>query len=273
MTGTVFDIKEFSVHDGPGSRVTVFLKGCPLRCKWCHNPEGLKREPQLVWKETLCKGCGLCKEPCDHPECRPFGRCMKRCTTGALSAAGRIWEADELVKKLRRYEDMLNAMGGGITLSGGEPMLQADFAIEVLKGIEGVHRAVQTSGYTDGATFRRVIDNLEYVMMDLKIADPAKHKEYTGVDNASIIRNAEILKESGIPHLFRTPLIPGITDTAENLRAIAEIAGDSEVELLEYNAFAPSKYHMVNMEYPLTDLPPKHEPDISAFKHVKISRL
>ncbi len=273
MTGTVFDIKEFSVHDGPGSRVTVFLKGCPLRCRWCHNPEGLKAEPQIMWKESLCTGCGLCRKPCDHPECRPYGRCLKRCTAGALTVSGRGWEAEELVTRLRRYEDMLRAMDGGITLSGGEPMLQADFAVEVLKGLKGIHRAVQTSGFTDEETFKRVTDNLEYVMMDLKLADPKKHREYTGEDNEQILRNARILKESGIPHLFRIPLIPGITDTEENLRAIAGIAGDSPVELLQYNAFAPAKYHMLNMEYQLTDLPERKEPDISAFKHVTVLRL
>lgn len=273
MTGTIFDIKEFSVHDGPGPRVTVFFKGCPLRCRWCHNPEGLSREPQLLWKRTLCTGCGACRAPCDHPECQRLGRCYHRCTHGALSLSGRVWALEDLASRLLGYGEMLRSMDGGITLSGGEPLYQWQFAAALLQRLQGVHRAIQTSGYAGEDAFRAVLAETDYVMMDVKLADPARHREYTGVDNAPILRNLRILQESGKPHLLRTPLIPGITDTEENLRAVAALAGDSPVELLEYNRFAPAKYDLLEQDYPLQDLPEPNPVDLSWFQNATLSKL
>lgn len=273
MTGIVFDIKEFSIHDGPGPRVTVFLKGCPLRCKWCHNPEGLSREPELLWKESLCVGCGRCRTSCDHPECKGLDRCRYQCTVGALTLSGTVWESDALAKKLRGYESMLSSMGGGITLSGGEPLYQPEFAVELLKKLHGMHRAIQTSGYASEAVFRKVLNHTDFVMMDLKLADPALHKEYTGVDNAPILRNLRILRESGKAHLLRTPLIPGITDTQENLDAIAQLAGESPVELLSYNPFAGAKYAQLGKEFPLGQPGAANEADLSGFRNVTVSKL
>ncbi len=268
MMGTVFDIKEFSIHDGPGPRVTVFLKGCPLRCRWCHNPEGLSREPQLLWKETVCTGCGRCRVPDGR-----FDRDWRRCTSGALSLSGKEWEAGELVKKLRGYEVMLTSMGGGITLSGGEPLYQPGFALEVLEGLEGIHRAVETSAYASEAVFRAMLERVEYVLMDVKLADPIAHKRFTGVDNGPILRNLKILQESGKSHLLRTPLIPGITDGEDNLRAIARLAGNSPVELLAYNPFASAKYALLERDYPLGEVPPGREPDLGMFQNAVYSRL
>jgi len=273
MTGTVFDLKEFSIHDGPGARVTVFLKGCPLRCKWCHNPEGLSRAPQLLWKEKLCRNCGRCQEACDHADCREFGRCIHRCTSGALTVSGTNWEADDLVKKLRGYETMLASMGGGITVSGGEPLFQPDFTLELLRGLEGMHRAIQTSGYAPESTFRSVLQQVEYVMMDVKLADSARHREYTGVDNTGILRNLQILQANGKPHVLRVPLIPGITDLPENLQAIAELAGESAVELLEYNQFAPAKYRMLGKEFPLGEVQQPNPVDPGIFRHGILRRI
>ena len=273
MTGTIFDIKEFSIHDGPGPRVTVFLKGCPLRCRWCHNPEGLRKEPQLLWKESLCIGCGRCRIPCDHPDCRGLDRCRHQCAKGALTLSGVQWKAEDLAKKLRSFESMLASMGGGITLSGGEPLYQPDFTVELLERLSGMHRAIQTSGYASESVFRQALEHTEYVMMDVKLADPRQHKEYTGVDNGPILRNLRILQESGKPHLLRTPLIPGVTDTAENLRAIAQLAGDSPVELLEYNPFAPAKYAQLGVEFPLGEPGHAHTIDLSVFRNVTVSKL
>lgn len=273
MTGVIFDIKEFSVHDGPGPRVTVFLKGCPLRCRWCHNPEGLSREPQLLWKKNRCTGCGLCRTGCDHPDCKPFDRCWRKCTQGALSVSGTVWEVDALAEKLLRYAPMLRSMEGGITLSGGEPLYQPDFAVELLKRLRGIHRAIETSGFASETYFRQALEELDYVLMDVKLADPAAHRQYTGVDNGPILRNLRILQQSGKPHLLRVPLIPGITDTPENLRAIAAFAGDSPVELLEYNRFAPAKYDLLEQEYPLKDLPAPNPVDLTVFRNATLSRI
>ena len=273
MTGTIFDIKEFSIHDGPGPRVTVFLKGCPLRCLWCHNPEGLQREPQLLWKESLCVGCGRCRIPCEHPECQGLDRCRHQCTKGALTLSGVPWEAEALAKKLRSYQQMLHSMGGGITLSGGEPLYQPEFTIALLENLRGMHRAIQTSGFASEQVFRQVFAHVEYVMMDVKLADSKLHQTYTGVDNTPILRNLRILQDSGKPHLLRTPLIPGITDTPENLEAIAQLAGDSPVELLEYNAFAPVKYAQLGKDFPLGQ-PGKANPvDLSVFRNATISKF
>ena len=252
MQGIIFDIKEFTVHDGPGSRITVFLKGCPLRCKWCHNPEGLKVEKQLMYKSTFCSHCGRCKNPCAHAECQPFGRCIHACMNGCLTIVGEDVTSEELTERLLKNADILKLMGGGITFSGGEPMLQADFVCDVANKLGDVHKAIQTSSFTDLETYQKVISHFDYIMQDIKLADKDLHRKYTGVSNEKILRNVEWLKKSGKPFVFRVPLIPGITDTEENLKAIAEIVGDCRTELMPYNEFAGAKYSMVGMEYTLT---------------------
>lgn len=253
MNGTIFDIKEFTVHDGPGSRITVFLKGCPLRCRWCHNPEGLKVSKQLMVKDNLCCHCGLCKKPCEHPECRPFGRCVHACPNGCLSIVGEEISSGKLAERILKNADILELMGGGVTISGGEPMLQSDFVCELSDQLSKVHKAIQTSGYTDLETYKKVISRMDYIMQDIKLANEHAHKTYTGVSNKRILKNIEWLKNSGKQFVFRVPLIPDITDTEENLKAIAEITGDCKVELMPYNSLAGAKYSMVDMEYTLSD--------------------
>lgn len=249
MNGTIFDIKEFTVHDGPGSRITVFLKGCPLRCKWCHNPEGLITQRQLMYKSNFCTHCGKCYEPCSHEECRVFGRCLYACPNGCLSIAGQEYSADELAGKLLKNADILQMMGGGITISGGEPMLQAEFVCALAERMKNIHMALQTSGFAESETYRRVVGHFDYVMQDIKLADDKLHQKYTGVSNQKILDNIEWLKESGKAFVFRLPLIPGITDTEENLSAISEIVQDHRVELMPYNELAGAKYAMVGLEY------------------------
>ena len=251
MEGTIFDIKEFTVHDGPGSRITVFFKGCPLRCKWCHNPEGLDVKKQIMYKRTFCSHCGRCKEPCAHEECQSFGRCIHACANGCLTIAGEDVSSDELAGRLLKNRDVLKAMGGGITFSGGEPMLQADFVCDTAAKLGDLHKAIQTSGFTDLKTYQRVIGQFDYVMQDIKLADRELHKQYTGVNNDTILRNIAWLKTSGKDFVFRIPLIPDVTDTEENLTAIAEIIGEHRAELMPYNEFAGAKYPMVGMEYTL----------------------
>lgn len=253
MTGTVFDIKEFTVHDGPGTRVTVFLKGCPLRCWWCHNPEGLSPEPQLMIKKALCSGCGRCLKPCEHPECVAFSRCLHACPKGLLSISGIQWESYELAAHFRRFRPFF-ANGGGVTFSGGEPLLQADFVSEVCTELPDVHKALQTSGYAEEAVFERILEHMDYVLFDLKLADRKTHKYYTGVDNQPILRNFSLLKCSGKPFVIRIPIIPGITDTRDNLLALSEIAGDSPVQLMHYNKLAGAKYAMVGKHFTLPEL-------------------
>ena len=269
MKGIIFDIKEFTVHDGPGIRITVFLKGCPLRCAWCHNPEGLNSEPELMIKSALCEKCGRCTAGCAHNECKPYGKCLYACPKGLISVAGRIVDSNYLSKTLYENIDFLNINGGGITLSGGEPLMQYDFTIDLLKNLNGIHRAIQTSGYASSEVFKKVIDHVDYVMMDIKIADSKNHKRYTGVDNILILNNFRILKSSGKPYVVRIPLIPGITDTEENLRTISKLIGDSKVELMPYNTLAGAKYASVNKVYTLSEFTP-NKINLSIFKNGRL---
>lgn len=234
--------------------MTVFLKGCPLRCQWCHNPEGLEKEPELLWRNTLCTGCGACRKACVHEECKPYGRCLHACPQGCLTVAGERVTAEDLAGRLKENGEMLARMGGGITISGGEPLLQTAFVCELAECLKGIHLAVQTSGYGKPEDYRRLVGAVDYVMQDVKLVDPDKHKKYTGVSNEMIMENIAWLKNSGKNFIFRVPLIPGITDKEENLRSIAQIVEGYPVELIPYNELAGAKYPMVDKEYKLPGL-------------------
>lgn len=251
MNGTIFDIKEMAVHDGPGIRTTVFFKGCPLRCKWCHNPEGLSVKPQLMYKSNCCKNCGKCVQKCTHPDCQEFGRCLHICPENCLSVAGRQVTAKELASEIIPSAEVLGDGFGGFTFSGGEPIMQSEFLLELIEELKNYHLCIETCGFCDSEIFKNVIEKLDFIIMDIKIADPVLHKEYTGVDNKLILKNFEILRASGKPHLIRTPLISGITDTEENLTAIKQIISDSDWEKLPENQMAGAKYKMLGIEFPL----------------------
>ena len=257
MTGTVFDIKEFSVYDGPGVRATVFLKGCPLRCQWCHNPEGLGKSPQIM-VSAGCRECGRCyTDGCafrNAGECNGCGNCVSLCPHGLRRISGTEYTPEELAKRLLTYAPFFGS-DGGVTFSGGEPTYQPDFLCEVLDvlGKNGIHRAVQTCGYCSGEVFDRVLGRVEFVLFDIKHTDPERHRLYTGVDNAPILANLERLKRSEIPFVARVPLIAGVNDDAVNLGKTAELLADAaclqRVELLPYNGAAGAKYKMVGLPF------------------------
>ena len=251
MMGTIFDIKEMAVHDGPGLRTTVFFKGCPLRCAWCHNPEGLSSKVQLMVKEARCTHCGACRRKCDHDICQPFERCILSCPENCLEIAGRQISAKQLADEIKKSAEILGDLFGGFTFSGGEPFAQAEFLKLCIKELKDYHLCIETSGYADPEVFQSVIESLDFIIMDIKLVDRELHRKYTGVDNKKILTNFNILKTSGKPFLIRTPLIPGITDTVENLKAIEELIQGCSWEKLPYNGAAGAKYKMLGMDYPL----------------------
>ena len=246
----IFSVEEFSLHDGPGVRATVFLKGCPLRCEWCHNPEGQRFENELVKSQAGCENCGACVKAGGG---RLNEKSVDVCPNRLLRMSAEPYTPARLLERLRRLLPILNDAGGGVTFSGGEPLAQPDFLQETLALLEGqTHRAVQTSGYCDADTFRRVLGQTDYFLYDLKLLDPALHKRYTGADNAPILGNFQILCGSGKPFITRIPLIPGVTDTEENLAAAARFLRENGVntaELLPYNRLAGSKYASVGRRY------------------------
>lgn len=268
VTGLVFDIEEFAVYDGPGIRCAVFVKGCPLRCMWCHNPEGLSVKPQRVVTKSLCIHCGACKQVCPSPnKCVGCGKCVDVCPKGCIRIAGTRMTAAEVAAKINKQAAVLKMNGGGVTFSGGEVLMQSDFIIAVRRLVPDVHALIETSGYASPEVFKSLAEVMDMIIMDIKIADPALHKRYTGVDNAKILANLEQLKHMGKPFRIRVPLIPTVNDTEENMEATAALLEDCDrhylesVELLRYNKAAGAKYGGVDMEYK-PDFPEQQEPRV-----------
>ena len=254
MRGIVFSIEEFSVFDGPGIRTSVFLKGCPLRCAWCHNPEGQTRSPEIIRSPNGCLGCGSCEANAIKKDSGLVytKASIEGCPKGLLRVCGESLSPEELCNKVLKNEKILRN-GGGITFSGGEPLMQSEFLIECLSLLHGrLHTAVQTSGFAEGEVFERVLSLADYFLFDIKLIDPYMHKKYTGVRNELILRNFEKLIESGKEFVIRVPLIPTVTDTEENITSIAKLLHKNRVnyvELLPYNKMAGGKYAMLGRSY------------------------
>lgn len=267
-TGIVFDIKEFTLHDGPGIRTTVFMKGCPLRCQWCHNPEGLSPMPEVM-VSAACIHCGRCEdESCSLRQqgcCNACGKCLSLCPYGYRKIAGQEYSSLELSERIMKNAVFMNK--GGVTFSGGEPLLQNAFLKEVLQALP-VHRAIQTSGYCDQGIFKDVLQCVDYLLFDLKLVDGGAHKRYTGVDNAVILHNLNTMIDSELPFVLRIPLVKGVNDSRENLSQSAELVRNAKnlerIELLPYNTAAPAKYKMVRRSFPY-DFQPPEQIDTSVF--------
>ena len=240
LTGTVFDIREFSVHDGPGLRTTVFMKGCRLRCSWCHNPEGLRRRPQIM------KG------------------------TAGERLVGRNLTSLELANRLNSQSEILRNAGGGVTFSGGEPLMQAPFVSETIDQLDHLHVTLDTCGNAPEKDFQSVVGRCDFVLFDVKLAAAEAHRRWTRTDNAAILRNLNWLADTDIPFIIRVPMVPGVTDTSENLAGVARIVSGLPrrvpVELLPYNRGAHGKYAACGVKWrPGFDEAAEPQPDLKLF--------
>jgi pyruvate formate lyase activating enzyme len=278
-TGLIFDIQRFSIHDGPGIRTTVFLKGCPMSCLWCHNPESRLAAPQIAFYKSKCIGCVRCVWTCPHGAivegerrldrslCRVCGECSEKCPTEALQLVGRRVTVDDVLDVVMRDEPFYRTSGGGVTLSGGEPLQQPEFCVEILAACrdKGLHTCVDTTGCGPWDTLAGLAAVTDLFLYDLKAIDPGKHERLCGLDNQLILDNARRLMDSGAAAIFRAPLIPGLNDGPEDLRALAEfmlsLPGDQRLELMPYHCIGAGKYEALGMDYALPDLEPAAEVD------------
>jgi len=285
--GIIFDIQKFSVHDGPGVRTIVFLKGCPLSCRWCCNPESQRREPQVMFISQNCIGCKRCFDACsegaidfnlpnrvNQDKCTKCGKCVEACYCEALNMAGTVKSVEQILLELNKDSIMYRRSGGGITLSGGEALAQPEFAEQLLKGCKakGWHTAIETSAFTSIDTLRRVLPWLDLFMMDIKHMDPDKHKEYVGQKNLIILRNAKIIAQSGIPLIIRIPIISGFNDNEKNINDTAtfvrSLKNVKEVHLLPYHRLGQNKYEYLGYKYKMPQLKPPSKKDMEHIKKI-----
>ncbi|MBK1812137.1 glycyl-radical enzyme activating protein [Clostridium sp. YIM B02505] len=276
---TVCEIEHYAVHDGPGIRTVVFLKGCPLKCLWCSNPETQKRENELYYNNSTCVLCKKCIHACDYEalssdekaividrnRCIACGKCTDVCPTNSLRLVGKNMEVEEVFKEVLKDVLFYRQSGGGVTVSGGEVLMNADFAIELFKLCkdEFIHTAIETTGYGSFEKLKELSDYTDLILFDVKHSDDRVHKELTGVGNVLIQENLNKLSKLGKEIIIRIPLIPGLNDEEENIKNTVEIAkanGIREIHILPYHTLGLDKYRRLKKDYKLTDIK-KHEPE------------
>lgn len=274
IKATVFDIQRFSVHDGPGIRTTVFLKGCPLNCLWCHNPESKAKYPEVMLYENLCIGCGECVSTCEdklhtfgdeghkinREDCKRCLKCASACVAGALTVSGKEISVSDVLAEVMRDRSFYDNSGGGVTVSGGEPLMHTEFCVELLSAAkaQGINTAIETSGFGKWENIERLSACVDFFLWDYKETNPERHREYTGVDNSLILENLAKLDSLGANIVLRCPIIPGLNDREEHFRGIADVANKHNsiirVELEPYHSLGKGKATAIGKDYPLGDM-------------------
>jgi pyruvate formate lyase activating enzyme len=267
LTGIVFNIQRYSIHDGPGIRTTVFLKGCMLRCYWCQNPESQRLRPEVLLNRSVCTLCGRCVDACttgaaglsgasaliDRDKCVGCGKCVDLCPAKARTMAGRYMTVDQVVEEVLRDKPFYDNSGGGVTLSGGDPLMQPEFALQLLRRCKerDLHTTIETCGHASWPTMEGLLQYADLVLLDMKCLDPVKHRQATGKDNGLIIENSRRIAENGRMRV-RVPLIPGFNDSVEDVKAVRQFAVEalgltpSDIDLLRYNNLGEGKYERLD---------------------------
>lgn len=297
--GFVFNIQHFSVHDGPGIRTIVFLKGCPLKCLWCSNPESQYGLPELAYSENKCIGtreCGLCLQACskgaikeaasrnkvlvDRELCINCGECAQACPAKALEMLGQYMDANQVLEIIQEDTLFYARSGGGLTLSGGEPLFQAEFAFELLKEAKarGLDTAIETCGYTKWPNLEMVCGHLDTIFYDIKCIDTEKHKKYTGVSNDRIIHNFQKLTGCfpKMPVIVRTPVVPGFNDTEKDISAVLNLIKEIpnvKYELLPYHRLGETKYRRLGRDYSFAGVSPPENEKMTILRQLARSAL
>lgn len=269
IQGMIFDIRRFSIHDGPGIRTTLFLKGCHLACWWCHNPESQSISKEMMLHETRCIRCGACLKQCpegaieliagnyvtNRQICRQCGSCSSVCASGARELMGKEWTVDDVMVEIERDVPFFDESGGGVTISGGEPLVQVDFLRALLSECRKreIHTALDTCGYVDWKIIDSLKENIDLFLYDIKLIDSDQHRKYTGVANQKILDNLRRLSKNGARIILRVPIVPGITDSKENLsgigRFVSELDGIERLDILAYHGAAEGKYQRMELPY------------------------
>ena len=294
IMGLAFDIQRFSIHDGPGIRTLVFIQGCPLACQWCCNPEGQKKCPQLRFLSFKCVGVDECKAPCvtacpegaislspegkaqtDWKLCQSCGTCTEACLYGARTMAGKRMTVEEVLAEVEKDWPFYNRSGGGVTIGGGEPLTQFEFVLALLKRCKErfFHTALETCGHGSWAHLKEISEYVDLLYYDIKHMDPQRHKELTGVSNRLILSNARkvLCGEVDCEVIVRIPIVPGCSDSEEDIGAIARFvaeSGSKMMELLPYHALGSSKYKQLGMKYELGEVRPPSEEQMEKLRDI-----